>query len=61
MTELIIYILLLIAILAHVILATMLYKRISKDQALSFHEKNNWRLKALTFPAYFWIAFKKRG
>lgn len=60
MTELIIYGILLIAVLAHLIFASLLYKKINADPNLGFHEKNDWRLKALIFPAYFWFAFKKR-
>jgi hypothetical protein len=60
MIELIIYSLLLLAVLTHLIVASLLYKKINADQALDFQEKNNWRLKALIFPAYFWFTFRNR-
>ena len=60
MTELIIYSLLLLGVLAHLIFASLLYKKINADTHLDFHEKNEWRLKALIFPAYYWFAFKRR-
>lgn len=61
MTELIIYSLLLLGVLAHLIFASLLYKKINADPHLGFQEKNDWRLKALIFPAYFLFAFKKRA
>ncbi|WP_209332732.1 hypothetical protein [Lunatimonas salinarum] len=60
MTELIIYSVLLLAIIAHLVLASIMYKEINADTSLSFHEKNQWRLRALIFPAYFWFAFQKK-
>ncbi len=59
MTELIIYSLLFIALLAHLVMAMALYGKIKRSKKLSFHQKNNWRLKALIFPAYYWFAFSK--
>ncbi len=58
MNELIIYSILLIALLAHLGMAMALYVKINRSKALSFHEKNKWRLKALLFPAYYWFVFK---
>jgi hypothetical protein len=58
MTELIIYSILLIALLAHLGMAMALYVKINRSKALSFHEKNNWRLKALLLPVYYWFAFR---
>ncbi|MCC5937554.1 MAG: hypothetical protein JJU34_09740 [Lunatimonas sp.] len=60
MTELIVYSLLFLAIIAHLVLASIMYKRINAHPSLSFHEKNRWRLRALIFPAYFWFAFQKK-
>nr|MBI1229065.1 hypothetical protein [Cytophagales bacterium] len=60
MTELFIYSVLLVGVLTHLIFAALLYKKINADPHLGFHEKNEWRLKALVFPAYFWFVFKRR-
>ncbi|SHN20334.1 hypothetical protein SAMN04488057_11090 [Cyclobacterium lianum] len=59
MNELIIYSILLLMVLTHLILASLLYRKINRDKQLSFHEKNDWRLRALVFPAYYWFAYKK--
>ncbi|WP_114747690.1 hypothetical protein [Pleomorphovibrio marinus] len=60
MTELILYSLLLLALLAHITFAMVFYRKINKNKTLSFREKNDWRLKALIFPAYYWFVFKNR-
>ena len=60
MNELIIYSVLLFLVLSHLIMASLFYRQISKNKLLSFHEKNDWRLKALIFPAFYWFLFKKR-
>jgi hypothetical protein len=60
MKELIIYSLLLFLVLAHLIMASLFYRHINKNEHLSFHEKNNWRLKALIFPAFYWMLYKRR-
>lgn len=60
MIELILYSILFVAILAHLVLASVIYKKINADPSLSFHQKNQWRLRALIFPAYYWFAFRKK-
>lgn len=60
MTELLIYSFLLLLLLGHLTFAFKMYRTIQKDQNLSFHEKNDWKLKALVFPAYFWFLYKKK-
>lgn len=60
MTELLVHTILLIAVLAHLVLASVMYKKINADPSLSFHQKNQWRLRALIFPAYYWFAFRKK-
>lgn len=60
MTELLIYSILLIAVLAHLGMTILMYKKINSNKTLSFHEKNQWRLRALVFPAYYWFAFQKK-
>ncbi|MBD3630409.1 hypothetical protein [Cyclobacterium sp.] len=59
MNELILYSVLLLLVLTHLVLASLLYRKINKNTRLSFHEKNDWRLKALIFPAYYWFQYKK--
>ncbi len=59
MEELIIYSVLLLLVFAHLLFANKLYKAIQKDKHLSFHEKNDWKLKALVFPAYYWFKYKE--
>ena len=60
MNELIIYSVLLFLVLSHLVMASLFYTQISKNERLSFHEKNAWRLKALIFPIGYWFLFKKR-
>jgi hypothetical protein len=54
MRELILYALIFLALLAHCLLAGKLYRIIHQDDSLSLREKNQWKLKALIFPAVFW-------
>jgi hypothetical protein len=59
MTELVIYAALLIAVIGHSIASAKMYRVINSDQKLSFREKNDWKLKALVFPAFFWKQYQK--
>ena len=59
MEELIIYTGLLLALLAHSTAASKMYKTVNSDQDLSFKEKNDWKLKALVFPVFFWRLYQK--
>lgn len=59
MTELIVYSVLFCAVLAHLILASVLYRKINADSTLDIHQKNHWRIRALIFPGYFWFAYRK--
>jgi hypothetical protein len=49
----------LLLVLAHLVMASLFYRQINKNPRLSFHEKNDWRLKALVFPAYYWFRYKR--
>tara|TARA_R110001592_G_scaffold363389_2_gene686988 strand:+ start:12561 stop:12764 length:204 start_codon:yes stop_codon:yes gene_type:complete len=60
MNELILYSVMLFLVLGHLLMASLFYRQISKNKFLSFHEKNDWRLKALIFPLGYWFLFKKR-
>lgn len=54
MSELIIYGILFLALIAHTLLAGKMYRSVHADKSLSLQEKNDWKLKALIFPGYFW-------
>ncbi|WP_215226658.1 hypothetical protein [Echinicola shivajiensis] len=59
MKELILYAILFLLLFGHAIMASMMYITVHKDEELSFNEKNQWKLKALIFPIYFWGKYKK--
>ncbi len=60
MTELILYAVALLLVLVHLLMASLFYRHINNNPRLSFHEKNDWRLKALVFPAYYWFRYKRQ-
>lgn len=60
MTDLMIYGILFLAIFAHALMASMMYMTVHKDESLNMQDKNNWKLKALIFPAYYWGQYKKQ-
>jgi hypothetical protein len=57
MGELIGYAVIFLALLGHCFLAGRLYRIIHRDEDLSPIEKNQWKLKALIFPAVFWYYY----
>lgn len=59
MNELIIYAVIFAALIGHCLLAGKMYRTVHQDANLSFREKNDWKLKALIFPGYFWFQYKK--
>lgn len=59
MTELIIYAVLFAVLMGHCLFASIMYKAVDKDQNLKLKEKNDWKFKALVFPAYFWGKYKQ--
>lgn len=59
MTELIIYAIIFLLLFGHAIMASMMYTQVHKDETLSPKEKNDWKLKALVFPAYYWGKYKR--
>ncbi|MBN7802207.1 hypothetical protein J0A67_15140 [Algoriphagus aestuariicola] len=59
MNELLIYTFLLLAVLAHCVVAVMMYREVNADSDLSFHEKNSWKLKALLSPALFLFYYRQ--
>jgi hypothetical protein len=61
MTELLIYGLLFFLLILHTFFAGKLYRKIHADPDLSFKEKNDWKLKALIFPAYYWGRYQNRN
>lgn len=59
MTELLVYALIFLLLFGHAIMASMMYSTVHRDETLSFKEKNDWKLKALIFPVYYWGQYKK--
>lgn len=59
MTELIIYAVIFLVLIAHTVFASKMYKAVHEDKSLTFKEKNDWKLKALIFPAYYWGKYRK--
>lgn len=60
MTELIIYAVIFLALIGHTLMASKMYSAVHKDTSLNLHEKNDWKLKALIFPLFFWGKYKNR-
>lgn len=60
MTELIIYAVLFALLSAHALFAGKMYRIVHQDASLGLREKNDWKLKALVFPGFFWFQYKKR-
>lgn len=60
MTELIVYAVLFLALIGHCLLAGKMYRAVHENQTLSIQEKNDWKLKALIFPVYFWKQYQNR-
>ena len=58
MTELIIYALLFSMLIGHTLLASKMYRSVHANDTLSLKEKNDWKLKALIFPGYYWGKYK---
>lgn len=61
MNELVIYLVLFAAISGHCILAGKMYRAVHQDPHLSLKEKNDWKLKALVFPGFFWWKYQKEN
>ncbi|SIN98861.1 hypothetical protein V8V91_13445 [Algoriphagus halophilus] len=59
MNELIIYAVVFAALIGHCLLAGKMYRTVHQDSGLTLREKNDWKLKALIFPGYFWFQYKK--
>ena len=60
MTELVIYAVLFLMLIGHTLLAGKMYKTVHENDKLSIQEKNDWKLKALIFPIFFWGRYKRR-
>lgn len=61
MTELIIYAILFLALIGHILFASKMYRIVQADNSLGMREKNDWKLKALVFPAYYFGRYKDRN
>ena len=59
MTELIIYALVFVLLIGHWLFAGKMYRAVHEDSSLTLFEKNDWKLKALIFPVYFWGKYRK--
>ncbi|MEB2779415.1 hypothetical protein U3A58_03340 [Algoriphagus sp. C2-6-M1] len=59
MTELIIYAVVFVLLIVHCLFAGKMYRAVHEDAGLNLTEKNDWKLKALIFPAYFWGQYRK--
>ncbi|WP_338228565.1 hypothetical protein [Algoriphagus taiwanensis] len=53
MNELLFYSILFVIVIGHAIAAFRMYREVNADSGMSFHEKNNWKLKALISPLIF--------
>jgi hypothetical protein len=60
MNELIIYAILFAALSGHCLWAGKMYRVVHQDPSLSFREKNDWKLKALVFPGWYWWQYKNQ-
>jgi hypothetical protein len=60
MTELILYAIAFVLLIGHTLLASKMYRAVHADTSLGLKEKNDWKLKALIFPGYFWGKYKAR-
>ncbi|MCH7397793.1 hypothetical protein MM236_07330 [Belliella sp. DSM 107340] len=60
MTELIIYAIIFLLLIAHALMAGKMYRTVHEDTTLSIKEKNHWKLKALVFPIYYWGKYKEK-
>lgn len=59
MQELVIYAIVFALLIGHCLLAGKMYRVVHEDNSLSIKEKNEWKLKALIFPGYFWFQYRK--
>jgi hypothetical protein len=59
MTELLIYASIFLLLIAHTLMAAKMYKAVHENKALSLQDRNEWKLKALIFPGYFWSRYKR--
>jgi hypothetical protein len=59
MIELFIYGMVFLAVLAHVALAVRMYLAVHNNKKLTIKDKNEWKLKALILPEYYWPLYKK--
>ncbi|MHA7129589.1 hypothetical protein [Algoriphagus namhaensis] len=58
MTELICYALIFLLLIGHCLYAGKMYREVHADEGLTLREKNDWKLKALIFPAFFYPKYK---
>lgn len=60
MLELLVYSMLFLALIGHCFFSNKMYRAVHQNPDLKTQEKNDWKLKALVFPAYFWMKYKQQ-
>jgi len=59
MIELVLYALIFLALIGHIVMAFRMYMAVHTNKNISIHQRNEWKVKALVFPAYYWPLYKK--
>ncbi|HLW19166.1 MAG TPA: hypothetical protein VKX33_02520 [Cyclobacteriaceae bacterium] len=59
MTELAMYALIFLALIGHTVMAFRMYMAVHSNKSLPLQKRNEWKLKALIFPAFYWPLYKK--
>lgn len=60
MNELVLYSIIFALLIGHCLLAGKMYRTVHEDASLSIREKNDWKLKSLIFPGFFWFQYQKQ-
>jgi hypothetical protein len=60
MNELIGYSIVFVLLIGHCLLAGKMYRTVHQDASLSIREKNDWKLKSLIFPVFFWWQYQRQ-
>ncbi|EIM77190.1 hypothetical protein A3SI_07879 [Nitritalea halalkaliphila LW7] len=60
MNELSLYAVAFLLLIGHTLAAAYMYKKVHADATLDTLQKNEWKLKALIFPAYYWFQYQRR-
>jgi len=60
MNELVLYSIIFALLIGHCLLAGKMYRAVHEDTSLSMRDKNDWKLKSLVFPGFFWFQYQKQ-